>query len=249
VPAQPGSNQKEIWVFTGVINADGRAFYFTADTPTKLWYQIGALLGVLGAHEGHREVLVISDGARWIRRWYRELPLARKAMRLCWFHLCKNCQDLLTSGFGYVRGLALAAKCLRHLWRGEVMAAVHIIESHAAEIISKPKIRRLVRYLKARLAIIPNYQQCKSEGEWLANARVEIFNQWAIASRCKGQGATWGPAGVKAIAALVAAERNGELEIWRQGGELPSWEINASTICQVAEVEPPPLFQGLDYLS
>jgi hypothetical protein len=165
VPAQPGSDQKDIWVFTGVVNASGRAFYFTADTTPKLWFQIGALLAVLRAHEGDRDILVLADGARWIRHWYRALPISRKSMRLCWYHLTKNCHDLLTAGFGYARGLALEGNCLRHLWRGDVMAAVNIIEAHAAEIINKPKIRRLIRYLKARLPIIPNYQQCRSQAE------------------------------------------------------------------------------------
>lgn len=228
VPAQPGSKHKDIWVFTGVVNAGGRAYYFTAAAAAKLWYQIGALLGALGAHQGTRELLVLADGARWIRKWYRLLPAPRKKMRLCWYHLTQTCRDLLTAGFGYARGLALEGICLRHLWRGEVMAAVNIIEAREAEIINKPKIRRLIRYLKARLPIIPNYLLCRSQGEWIANTRVEVFNNWAVSSRCKRQGSSWSPAGVTAVAALTAAQRNAELEVWRQTGELPCWVINPS---------------------
>ena len=90
------------------------------------------------AHEGYRDILVLADGARWIRRWYRELPLVRKQMRLCWYHLKQNCHDLLTAGFGYARGLVMEAICLRHLWKGEVMKTVNVIEAHAGEIINKP---------------------------------------------------------------------------------------------------------------
>src|SRR5207237_6481623 len=119
VPSQSKNEGKDVWVYTGVMNAGGRAYYFTAESGAKLFYQVGALLAVLEVHKGMRDVLVLGDGARWIRKWYQKLPIARKEMRLCWFHLTQTCHDHLTAAFGYTVGLWLEGKCLRHLWRGE----------------------------------------------------------------------------------------------------------------------------------
>ena len=181
VPSQSKNEGKDVWVYTGVMNAGGRAYYFTAESGAKLFYQVGALLAVLEVHKGMRDVLVLGDGARWIRKWYQKLPIARKEMRLCWFHLTQTCHDHLTAAFGYTVGLWLEGKCLRHLWRGEVMAGVNAIEARSSEVVNKPKYRRLIRYLKARLPMIPNYQQCRAQGQWVANTGVEVFNDWAVA--------------------------------------------------------------------
>jgi hypothetical protein len=234
VPSQ-SKERKNVWVYTGIVNADGKAFYFIAESCAKLFFQIGALLGVLRVHEGYRDILVLGDAARWIRRWYKELPISRKAMTLCWFHLNQTVHDLLTAGFGYKVGLSVEGKCLPYLWRGEVMAAIEVIESNAKKAINRPKYRRLIRYLKARLPYIPNYKEKREQGQWVANTRIEAFNNWAVASRCKGQARTWGNTGVRAIAALVAAERNGEMEYWRQYGDLPRWDDSAQSCYQLSE--------------
>ena len=42
-----------------------------AATAAELAYQVGALLAVLGVHRGARSLLVLADGARWIRGWVR----------------------------------------------------------------------------------------------------------------------------------------------------------------------------------
>ena len=47
------------------------------------------------------------------------------------------------------------------------------------------------------------------------------YNDWAVSARCKHRGMSWSPQGVLALAALEAARRNGELDRWRQDGELP----------------------------
>jgi hypothetical protein len=235
VPAQPSSNKKDIWVYTGVISANERVYYFTADSSSKLFYQVGALLAVLGVHKGGRELSIVADGAKWIRKYYKELPITRKELVLCFYHLSQTVHDLLTSAFGYSLGLALESKCMKCLWQGNVMAAIDAIGARANDVISKPKYRRIIRYLKARIFMIPNYQMRRSLGQYIANTRVEQFNNWSVANRCKSNGSSWGSAGVKAVAVLVAAERNGELNYWREHGELPSWQSNSSSHLETFE--------------
>lgn len=89
VEAQSNSGRKELWIYTAVVNADGKKFYFSSESGTGLFYQLGSLLAVLDVHKGTREVCVIADGARWIRNWFLNLPIARR-VRWCFVGItCK----------------------------------------------------------------------------------------------------------------------------------------------------------------
>jgi hypothetical protein len=45
--------------------------------------QVGALLLELGVVSGERRLLVLGDGASWIRTWFEGLGLRPKAMIVC----------------------------------------------------------------------------------------------------------------------------------------------------------------------
>lgn len=57
---------------------------------------MGALLAVLGVPRGTRRLLVLADGARWIREWFEGLGLSDGTMIVCWWHLVKRCQQDLS---------------------------------------------------------------------------------------------------------------------------------------------------------
>ncbi|MEW6737118.1 MAG: hypothetical protein AB1489_37880 [Acidobacteriota bacterium] len=223
-PAQAQTGKREFWIYTGVVNAGIKRYYFSSGSATKLFYQVGALLAVLGVHKGERGVYILGDGAHWIRSWYRNLPITRKSMALCWFHLTRVCQELLSSSFGKFLGAKLASKVLSRLWKGDVATALARIAANQERVINKVNFRKLMRYLRARWPWIVNYEQQKAMGCWIANTQVEKYNDWAVAARCKGQGRTWGADSVNSIAAIEAARRNGELEYWRYCGRLPEWK-------------------------
>ena len=42
------AGRKEIWIYTGVVNANERSYYFSAESSAKLFYQVGSLLAVFG---------------------------------------------------------------------------------------------------------------------------------------------------------------------------------------------------------
>jgi hypothetical protein len=228
VVAQPESGRKEIRIYTGVVNANERSYYFSAESGAKLFYQVGSLLAVLGVHKGEREIYIIGDGARWIRNWYKDLPVGRKSMALCWYHLIDSCHQLLISSLGKELSFQVENKLLSKLWRGDVSGALCELAINKERVINIVAFRKLQRYLQARRPFITNYEMRRFDEQWIASTRVEKFNDWSVASRCKGQGRTWGAAGVKAIAALVATERNGELANWRREGKLPGWEQTGS---------------------
>ena len=169
-----------------------------------------------------RRLLVLGDGAAWIRTWFEGLGISPKAMIVCWWHLRKRCYEQMSSAGGPKdRRRALEKELLGQLWEGKVDAAVELLRG-ALEWVRNPQaVEDLIGYLEKRRAYIPDYQQRQRAGLWIASTRVEKFNDWAVSGRCKHQGMSWSPQGVLALAALEAARRNGELDRWRQDRELP----------------------------
>src|SRR4051812_2660056 len=95
VHAQAHTGRKQVLALTALVMVAGRCWHLAAATAQELAYQVGALLAVLGVHRGERRLLVLADGARWIREWFEGLGLGNKTMIVCWWHLVKRCgQDL-----------------------------------------------------------------------------------------------------------------------------------------------------------
>lgn len=224
--AQASTGRKEIWTYTAVVLVAGLRYAFAEATAAGLWLQVSALLLELGVVGGARRLLVLGDGAAWIRTWFESLGISFKAMILCWWHLRKRCYEQMSAAGGPKdRRRALEKELLGQLWEGKVDAAVALLQG-ALNWVRNPKaVEELIAYLEKRRAYIPDYQQRQEAGLWIASTRVEKFNDWAVSARCKHQGMSWSPQGVLALAALEAARRNGELDRWRQDRELPERKL------------------------
>ena len=220
--AQPSTGRKEVWTFTAVVLVAGLSYAFAEATAEGLWLQVSALLVELGVLSGQRRLLVLGDGASWIRTWFESLGIYPKAMILCWWHLRKRCyQQMSSAGGPKDRRRAFEKELLDQLWEGKVDAAIELLKG-ALEWVSNPAaVKELIEYLEKRRAYIPNYQERHRAGLWIASTRVEKSNDWEVSARCKHQGMSWTPQGVLALAALEAARRNGELDGWRRDGVLP----------------------------
>jgi hypothetical protein len=220
--AQPSTGRKEVWTFTAVVLVAGLQRAFADATAAGLWLQVSALLADLGVLSGQRRLLVLGDGASWIRTWFEDLEIYPKAMILCWWHLRKRCyQQMSSAGGPKDRRGAFAKELLDQLWEGKVAAAIELLQG-ALEWVNNPAaVKELIEYLEKRRAYIPDYHQRQQAGLWIASTRVEKYNDWEVSGRCKHQGMSWTPQGVLALAALEAARRNGELDGWRRDGVLP----------------------------
>ena len=176
----------------------------------------------LGVLSGERRLLVLGDGASWIRNWFEGLGISPKAMIVCWWHLRKRCyESMSTAGGSKDRRRAFVKELLGLLWEGKVDTAVDLLRG-ALEWVRTPKgVEDLIGYLEKRRAFIPDYEQRQRAGLWIASTRVEKLNDWAVSERCKHRGMSWTSQGVLALAVLEAARRNGELDRWRQDRELP----------------------------
>jgi Uncharacterised protein family (UPF0236) len=228
--AQPTTGRKEVWTYTAVVLVAGWRYAVVDATAAGLWLQVGALLLELGVLSGERLLLVLGDGAAWIRTWFEGLGIAAKAMIVCWWHLRKRCYEQLSSAGGPKdRRHALEKELLGQLWEGQVDAAVELLRGASEWVRNPHAVEELIGYLEKRRGFLPDYQQRQRAGLWIASTRVEKFNDWAISGRCKHQGMSWSPQGVLALATLEAARRNGELERWRQDRELPQRELPEPT--------------------
>jgi hypothetical protein len=224
--AQPTTGRKEVWTYTTVVLVAGWRHAFADATAEGLWLQVGALLLELGVLNGERLLLVLGDGAAWIRTWFEGLGIVSKAMILCWWHLRKRCYEQLSAAGGPKdRRRVLEKALLGQLWEGNVDAAVELLQGALGWVRNPTAVEDLINYLEKRRGYIPDYQQRQRAGLWIASTRVEKFNDWAVSGRCKHQGMSWSPQGVLALAALEAARRNGELDHWRQDRELPEREL------------------------
>ena len=220
--AQPSTGRKEVWTFTAVVLLAGSRYAFAEATAEGLWLQVSALLLELGVLDGTRPLLVLGDGAAWIRAWFESLGIGSKAMVLCWWHLRKRCYESMSSAGGPKdRRRAFENALLRRLWKGEVDAAIQLLREALEWVRNPASVEELIGYLEKRRAYIPDDEQRQRAGLWIASTRVEKYNDWAVSARCKHQGMSWSPQGVLSLAALEAARRNGELDDWRRDRALP----------------------------
>jgi hypothetical protein len=226
VHAQAQTGRKQVLSYTGLVMLAGLCWHFAAATPQELTYQVGALLAVLEVHRGPRRLLVLADGARWIRDWFEGLELQGKTMIVCWYHLFKRCyQDLSRACRGREHRQQVQSAVLGALWRGRVAEAIALLREGANEMKNLEALEDLIRYLELRRPYLPDYAARQRAGLWIASNRVEKFNDWSVSARCKHQGMEWTESGVVALASLEAARRNGELPHWRAQQELPRWKL------------------------
>lgn len=80
----------------------------------------------------HRSLLLIADGAGWIRDFFTQMlgRVPNKQMILDWYYLHKKSYDLTSM---ICKGRQAKAELLlqlhRHLWRGQVGAAVDLLQA------------------------------------------------------------------------------------------------------------------------
>jgi Uncharacterised protein family (UPF0236) len=220
--AQPSTGRKEIWTYTAVVLVAGLRYALADATTEGLWLQVSALLLELGVVGGDRRLLVLGDGASWIRTWFESLGIDPKAMIVCWWHLRKRCYENLSSAGGPKdrRGV-LSQSLLDRLWEGKVEEAIGLLREAMGWVRNPKALEDLIGYLEKRRGYIPDYGERQRAGLWIASTRVEKFNDWAVSARCKHRGMSWSSEGVLSLAAMEAAVENGELDAWRRDGVLP----------------------------
>jgi len=170
-------------------------------------------------------LLLIADGARWIRGFFIDTlaVLANKAMILDWHHLKQKCLDLSSRICrGKTAKVQLLQRLYRRLWRGDVGAAIAVLETHRHEAKNEEKLDELIGYLQARATWIPNYRQRRIERRYIGSGHAEKANDLIVARRQKNRGTQWSIDTSDALAALRTLMLNGGWDrYWQQRKILP----------------------------
>ena len=182
-------------------------------------------LAVVLSLEPLSSLLLIADGARWIRAFFSETlaAVADKSMILDWHHLKQKCCDLSSR---ICRGRAAKAqflRCLyRRLWGGDVKGAIAVLEAERPATKNEAKLDELITYLQARAVWIPNYRQRRIDRRYVGSAHVEKANDLIVARRQKNRGMQWSEATSDALAALRTLMLNGGWDrYWQRREVLP----------------------------
>jgi len=159
-----------------------------------------------------RSLLLIADGAGSLRSFFTDTltALADKTMLLDWYHLKQKCLELSSR---ICRSKTAKAHFLRRLyrrlWRGDVPAAIAVLEAERWETKNAAKLDELIAYLQARAAWMVNYRQRRIEQKYIGSAHVEKANDLIVARRQKNRGMHWSEATSDALAGLRTLMLNG----------------------------------------
>jgi len=178
---------------TGCLSGTGDAFLQTLRVLTLLSRGPG------------RSLLLLVDGARWIRAFLRTLvePVPTTLMLLDWWHLRQKCAELGSRiCHGHLTKERFLVQVQRHLWRGDVDDAGTFLETYRPQARNVEKLEELLAYLRARREFLPNYRQRYTTRRYIGSGHTEKLNDQLVARRQKGAGRHWSQETSAALAAL-----------------------------------------------
>jgi hypothetical protein len=219
----PGRQRRHFQeVRTGRIMTAAGTRYLSGVSATFLAHVLALVRLCLGPE---RTLLLIADGARWIRDYFQEhlAALPGATMLLDWYHLQHKCADL---GSRICRSRPAKAQFLRRLyrrlWAGDVPAALRFLQTYRPVAKDGAVLDTLISYLQARQAWIPNYRQRRRTQRYIGSGQVEKTNDLLVARRQKRGGMHWSGQTSTALATLRTLVLNGGWEqYWRDRRVLP----------------------------
>jgi hypothetical protein len=158
-------------------------------------------------------LLAIADCAHWIRAFFDEqlTTIKPKTLLLDWHHLQGRCAHEASRA---CRGRAAKHRFLRRLrrqlWRGDVPAAVRVIEREHPQARASSTLRTFAEYLRARQCYIPSYRDRWRACHYIGSGQSEKANDLLVARRQKGRGMHWSAEMSDALAALQTVRLNNE---------------------------------------
>lgn len=181
------------------------------------------------AVRSYKEIFVIGDGARWIRKIWRQC-FPEAVYILDWYHLNENLYKALRLTFPYARSLSIYREISSQLWRGLKGKALEELLLLRSQLLLAGKQRRLeqdgglqefIEYVQNNWEGIVNYRDMYRAGYLIASSLVEKAVDLVVAKRQKKkQGMHWSRMGADNICALRTLWLNGDWEeYWRERRE------------------------------
>jgi len=138
-----------------------------------------------------QSLLVVADGAAWIRTFFQEslAALPQAELLLDWHHLAQKCRDRARQICPDRAARALLLRRLfRWLWVGDVARAVGVLARQRSRAADPEAVDALTTYLQARAEWIPNYRARRRQRRFIGNGLGEKANDRIVARRQKRKG-------------------------------------------------------------
>lgn len=181
------------------------------------------------AARAYKEIFVIGDGARWIRKIWRQC-FPEAVYILDWYHLNENLYKALRLTFSYARSLSIYREISSQLWRGLKQKALDGLKLLRIQLLAEGKreqleqdrgLQEFIEYVQNNWEGIVNYRDMHKAGYLVASSLVEKAVDLVVAKRQKKkQGMHWTRMGADNICALRTLWLNGDWEeYWRERRE------------------------------
>ncbi|MDZ4217015.1 MAG: hypothetical protein U1C97_01705 [Candidatus Gracilibacteria bacterium] len=187
------------------------------------WQRVDAFRGMvewamLAVYSLMYEVVIVSDGARWIRNMRDKIACLRKAIWILdWFHLKDRTLKTLRI-LDLEETDQISMEILRLYWLGQANLALKVIqqiplsEDEEEAEQQRASVRKYMTYIKNQREGIVNYQAYKMKGYVVGSGCVEKMNDQLIKDRMVRQRRIrWSLKGGEAMIQLLTAQDNGRL--------------------------------------
>ena len=214
----PGSKRDGRFIANTVIciQESGRKYHITAASMQEAFRRLMAFLLANHLMED-RQLIFISDGATAIKECIEShFGFRDYKLYLDWYHLDKKCYQFLSSGLKTGKAMKEDKDRIGHelaslLWVGNWSAArKYISEIDDKYVKSRSALDDLGKYITRKSENIPCYAIRGGLGLHNSSNPVEKANDLIVAQRQKNNGMSWSMRGSESLAAITAAERNGE---------------------------------------
>lgn len=172
-----------------------------------------------------RSLLLLADGARWIRTFFTDAPvdMPHKQMILDWYHLhhqCRvYCRRIVSDP---VAQAPLLRRVSRRLWQGKVESTLRLLDRCHAPTHDTETLDRFISYRLARQSWIPNCRQRRIDRQYIGSGHAEKANDLVVAKCQKRGGMQWSQRTSEALANRRTLFLNNRWDrYWAHGEVLP----------------------------
>lgn len=203
--------------------ATDEGYRYVSGTGEVFLTRLLAAIKALGGQE--RFLIVLGDGASWIRTFFEEYLSAYsdKQLILDWYHLAKKCRKMLSMiGHNRQHRRDLLQQLTRLLWQGETTESIAFLEALRKTARRPDKLEELIGYLHKHRSYIPNYRQRRAECRFNSSNAAERACNLLVAHRQKQKSMHWIEKGADALCALQTLWHNLAWDLyWHQRQILP----------------------------
>lgn len=169
-------------------NKRGKCEYISYLGPIDDYKKHFYALALRWGYNFSRKVILISDGAGWIRTFRRDY-LPNSLHILDFYHLMENTYAFCKSVYG-IHWEKKAEEFISYFLNSEWEFVLKEIEAYKNYKFSNIKIVNLYTYILSHIESI-NYKYYIENGYFIGSGVIESANRYVIQSRIKGPGKSW----------------------------------------------------------